>query len=257
MNLRDKVVIVTGGASGIGLALCERFVQEGARVVLSDLKADAASEQARRIGATAIAANVAREEDVRRLVEEATRQFGRVDVFVSNAGIAVGHSEQSSDKEWDLIWHVNTMSHVYAARAVLPQMLERQEGYLLNVASAAGLLTELHSAPYAVTKHAAVAFAEWLAVTYGDKGIRVSCLCPEFVQTPMIQNEGDDWEFIKANAIPVSTVVDKVMTALAEERFLILTHDSTLPAFQARAMNHEKWLSRMRGYRARMFGEEA
>lgn len=257
MNLQDKTVIVTGGASGIGLALCARFVREGARVVLSDLKADAAKREAERIGAVAVPANVAREAEVKALVDAATERFGRVDLFVSNAGIAVGTDENTPDQEWDLIWHVNTLGHVYAARAVLPQMLARGEGYLLSVASAAGLLTELHSAPYAVTKHAAVAFAEWLAITYGDRGIRVSCLCPEFVRTPMIRNEGEDWAYIQANAISVEAVVENVMAGLAQEEFLILTHDSTLSAFQGRALDHAKWLSRMRAYRGKMFGKEA
>ncbi|WP_084473913.1 SDR family oxidoreductase, partial [Deinococcus pimensis] len=203
------------------------------------------------------AANVAREEEVRALVAFAEERFGRVDLMVSNAGIAVGTDEASSDREWDLIWNVNVMGHVYAARAALPGMLARGEGYLLNTASAAGLLTELHSAPYAVTKHAAVAFAEWLSVTYGSRGVRVSCLCPEYVRTPMVENAGADWEQIRAGAITVDEVADAVVAGLAQERFLILTHPTTLPAFQARAADHEKWLARMRAYREKAFGERA
>ncbi len=200
---------------------------------------------------------MAREEEVRALVAFAEERFGRVDLMVSNAGIAVGTDEASSDREWDLIWNVNVMGHVYAARAALPGMLARGEGYLLNTASAAGLLTELHSAPYAVTKHAAVAFAEWLSVTYGSRGVRVSCLCPEYVRTPMVENAGADWEQIRAGAITVDEVADAVVAGLAQERFLILTHPTTLPAFQARAADHEKWLARMRAYREKAFGERA
>ncbi|MDQ1372763.1 MAG: hypothetical protein QOJ09_101, partial [Actinomycetota bacterium] len=185
MELRDKVVIVTGGASGIGAALCRRFAAEGARaVVVADLQADAAQVVAGEIGGTAMTTNVSVEADVHALVERTVERHGPVDLFCSNAGIAIGGGVEVPDEEWQRIWDINLMAHVYAARAVLPGMLARGEGYLLNTASAAGLLTNLGAAPYAVTKHAAVALAEWLAITHGDAGIRVSVLCPQGVRTP-------------------------------------------------------------------------
>ncbi len=255
MELDGKVVVVTGAASGIGLALAQRFVALGATVVASDLNAELGAQKAAEIGARFVAANVAKEEAVAALVQDVLGHEGRVDLFCSNAGIAVDGGVDAPDSQWDLIQRVNVMAHVWAARHLLPHYLERGSGYFLNTASAAGLLTELHSAPYAVTKHAAVAFAEWLSITYADRGVRVSCLCPEFVQTPMIENAGADWDAIRAHAITVEAVADAVVEALREERFLVLTHPTTLPAFQARAMDHERWLKSMRGYRAKVFGE--
>src|SRR6266545_3868236 len=164
MNLQDKVVVVTGGANGIGRALCRR---------------DAARKVADEINGLAVKTDVASEADVIALVAKAKEAFGPIDLFCSNAGIGgVPGFEEVSNEDWRRIWEINVMAHIYAARAALPQMLERGSGYLLNTASAAGLLTQIGSAPYSVTKHAAVSFAEWLAITYGDRGIKVSCLCP-------------------------------------------------------------------------------
>ena len=247
MKLRDHVAVVTGAASGIGLALATRFVEEGARVVTSDLNAEAGAQKAGEIGARFVAANVANEEDVARLVQDVLRNEGRLDLFCSNAGIAVGTDETTPDKQWRLIYDVNVQSHVYAARHVLPHMLERGSGYLLNTASAAGLLTEVHSAPYAVTKHAALAFAEWLSIAYFDRGIRVSCLCPEGVWTPMIENARS----LQKTAIQPEALAEIVVGALDEERFLITTHPTTLPAFEAKARDYEGWLAWMRKHRAR------
>ena len=187
MKLRDKVAVVTGGASGIGRALCRRFAAEGARgVVVADVDAAGATTVAEEIRGLAVRADVSREDDVIELIKRATAAYGAIDLFCSNAGIALEGGVETPDNDWQRIWDVNVMAHVYAARAVLPGMLARGGGYLLQTASAAGLLTQIGSAPYAVTKHAAVAFAEWLAITYGDRGIRVSCLCPQGVRTNML-----------------------------------------------------------------------
>src|SRR6058998_2356055 len=187
MRLKDKVAVVTGGANGIGRALCERFAAEGARgVVIADLDTDRAESLAKDIGGLAIKTNVAVEADIVNLVTRATAAYGQIDLFCSNAGIGTPGGADEPNEIWQRIWEVNVMAHIYAARHVLPVMLARGGGYILATASAAGLLTQIGSAPYSVTKHAAVAFAEWLAVTYGDRGVRVSCLCPMGVNTAML-----------------------------------------------------------------------
>ncbi len=247
MRLPGKVAVVTGAASGIGLALATRFVTEGATVIASDLNAELGVQRAGDIGARFVAANVARKEEVANLVRDVLDREGRLDLFCSNAGVAVDGGVDAPNKGWQLSYDVNVMAHVYAARHALPHMLSRGEGYLLSTASAAGLLTEVHSAPYAVSKHAALAFAEWLSVTYQEQGIRVSCLCPEGVWTPMIENALS----LQQTAIQPEEVADMVVQALDEERFLITTHPTTLPAFQLRAQDHEGWLARMRAHRER------
>jgi len=247
VQIKDKVVVVTGSASGIGLALVQRFVQEGARVIASDLNAELGAQKAQEAGARFVQANVAREEDIVRLIEDVYAQEGVIDLFCSNAGIAIGAGPETLDKHWTLIQDVNVMSHVWAARHLVPRMIERGEGYLLNTASAAGLLTELHSAPYAVTKHAALAFAEWLAVTYGEQGIRVSCLCPEGVWTPMIQNAPS----LQLTAVTTDFLADRVMEALEKEQFLITTHPTTLTGFQQKANDYDTWISKMRHLRTK------
>src|SRR5437764_1684038 len=188
MQIQDRVVVVTGGANGIGQALCRAFAAEGARaVVVADIDEQGALRVAAEIKGTAVITNVGKESDVQRLVQQATQQFGQIDIFCSNAGVGVQGGPEASDTDWQRSWDVNMMAHIYAARAVLPQMLARKEGYLVQTVSAAGLLTSLGSAPYAVTKHAALGFAEWLAITYGDQGIRVSALCPQGVLTNMLK----------------------------------------------------------------------
>ena len=247
MKLPGNVAVVTGAASGIGLALAKRFVAGGASVIACDLNAELGARTAEEIGARFVAANVAREEDVARLVQDVLDREGRLDLFCSNAGVAVDGGVDAPNRQWQRIYDVNVMAHVYAARHVLPHMLARGEGYLLNTASAAGLLTEVHSAPYAVTKHAALAFAEWLSVAYHDRGIRVSCLCPEGVWTPMIENARS----LQKTAIQPQEVAEMVVQALGEERFLIVTHPTTLPAFQFKAQDYAQWLARMRKHRTK------
>ncbi|MGA2589082.1 MAG: SDR family oxidoreductase [Bryobacteraceae bacterium] len=254
MKLANKVAVVTGGASGIGRALCRRFAKEGARgVVVADRDAAGAAEVAREAGGLAVTADVSREADVITLVESATSAYGVIDLFCSNAGIALEGGVEVPDSEWQRIWHINFMAHLYAARAVLPAMLERGEGYLLQTASAAGMLTQVGSAPYAVTKHAAVAFAEWLAVTYGDRGIRVSCLCPQGVRTNMLADaQSGPGRFLLDSALEPEQVAEAVVAGLADERFLILPHPEVGEYFRRKADDYDRWLRGMRRMQAKL-----
>ena len=259
MQLKNKVVVVTGGASGIGRALCRRFAGEGARgVVVADLDADGAKRVAEEIGGTAVSTNVAVEADVEALVEKAIETYGPIDLFCSNAGIAIAGGVEVPNEQWQTIWDINLMAHVYAARAVLPGMLARGEGYLLNTASAAGLMTNIGAAPYAVTKHAAVALAEWLAITHGDAGIKVSCLCPQGVKTPMLLGGAEVGEdaanMLLPGAIEPEDVAEAVVQGLADERFLILPHPEVAEYMKRKAGDYDRWLAGMRRLQARVLG---
>ncbi len=256
MQLRDKVIVVTGGAAGIGAALCRRFAAEGARgVVVADRDADGARRVAAEIGGLAVEADVASESDVIRLVERATAHFGPIDLFCSNAGVATVGGVDVPDAEWRRTWDVNVMAHIYAARAVLPGMLARGEGYLLQTASAAGLLTQIGSAPYALTKHAAVALAEWLAITHGDAGIKVSCLCPLGVETEMLrQAPGGIGDLLRAGAMTAEAVAEAVVAGLADERFLILPHPEVADYFRHKADDYDRWLRGMRRLQEKLGG---
>ncbi len=254
MKLQDKVVVVTGGADGIGAALCRRFAQEGARgVVVADVNGDGAARVAEEIKGIPVTVNVSREADIIRMVEEADRAFGAIDLFCSNAGIfgTPGGAEVPNDA-WQRIWEVNVMAHIYAARAVLPGMLARGEGYLLQTASAAGLLAQIGCAPYSVTKHAAVAFAEWIAITHAEKGIKVSCLCPQGVRTKMLLGEdGMRESFLLDSALTPEEVAEAVVEGLNEERFLILPHPEVAEYFRRKATDYERWLRGMRRLQTR------
>jgi NAD(P)-dependent dehydrogenase (short-subunit alcohol dehydrogenase family) len=252
MKLKDKVAVVTGGANGIGRALCERFAAEGARgVVVADLDTERAESLAKEIGGIAVVTNVAVEADIVSLVERAIGKYGAIDLFCSNAGIGTPGGADEPNNVWQRIWDVNVMAHIYAARHVLPGMLERGEGYILATASAAGLLTQIGSAPYSVTKHAAVAFAEWLAITHGDAGIRVSCLCPQGVNTDLLRSSaGGPGEFLRANALEPGEVADAVIKALDEERFLVLPHPEVAEYFSRKATDYDRWLRGMRRLQA-------
>jgi NAD(P)-dependent dehydrogenase (short-subunit alcohol dehydrogenase family) len=252
MQLRDRVVVVTGGASGIGRALCRRFHAEGARaVVVADIDQDGAARVAREISGLAVTVDVSRESDISRLTRQAIDAYGQIDLFCSNAGIGVDGGEEAPDADWQRIWEINLMGHVYAARAVLPGMLARGEGYLLQTASAAGLLTQIGSAPYSVTKHAAVAFAEWLSITYGDRGIKVSCLCPQGVRTRMLE-EARGGDFLREGALDPEEVAGVVVKAIDEERFLILPHPEVAEYFQRKAGDYDRWLRGMRRLQKRL-----
>ena len=262
MDIAGKVVVVTGGASGIGQALCRAFAQAGARaVVVADLDAAGAAAVAAEIGGLAVPTNVAVQAEVQRLVAQATAQFGQVDVFCSNAGIISRVDADASAATWQRHWDVNLMAHVHAANAVLPQMLARGEGALLNTCSAAGLLSQVNAAPYSVTKHAAVAFAEWLAIAHGDAGIRVSCLCPQGVLTPMLLGLGSEGDgrksFLAEGALSADAVAAIALQGLRDGRFLILPHDEVLTFWQRKTTDIERWLRGMRRLRAKVVGGDA
>jgi NAD(P)-dependent dehydrogenase (short-subunit alcohol dehydrogenase family) len=250
VKLAGRVIIVTGGGNGIGRALCRRFAVEGAKaVVVADMNAAAAKQVADEIGGTAITADVAREADVVSVVTQTMAQHGGIDLFCSNAGIAVNGDEHTPDAEWARCWDVNVMAHVYAARAVVPRMLERGSGYLLQTVSAAGLLTHPQSATYAVTKHASLAFAEWLSMTYGDRGIVVSALCPQGVRTDMLRRaeaEGTRRSFLLDSALEPEQVADDVVKGIEAERFLILPHGEVAEYVRRKANDHDRWLRGMR-----------
>ena len=264
MELRDRICVVTGGASGIGRALCRRFAAEGARaVVVVDRDADGALATAGSIGeqATALTADVTVEADIEAVVDRTEDDIGPVDLFASNAGILGYGGIEATDETWSLVWSVNVMAHLYAARAVVPRMLERGGGYLLSTASAAGLLSQPGDAPYSVTKHAAVALAEWLAITYGDRGIGVSCLCPMAVDTPLLggtDEAGDAGDeagpAVAAGAgaaavrgiLSPERVAEVTVEGLRDERFLILPHPEVATFEQRRAADRDRWLAGMR-----------
>jgi NAD(P)-dependent dehydrogenase (short-subunit alcohol dehydrogenase family) len=257
MEVSGRHVVVTGAASGIGRALARRFAAEGARaVVAADLDRDGLSALAGETGGLAIATDVSREADIIALVAQATEANGPIDLFCSNAGIGVGGGPEASDEDWDRIWRINVMAHVYAARAVLPGMLARREGYLLNTASAAGLLTNLGALPYSVTKHAAVALAEWMSITYGDRGIRVSCLCPQGVRTSMLMAGLDDTSgaavLASGEMIEPEDVAEAVVAGIRAEQFLILPHPEVSTYLAHKGADPERWLAGMRRLQARV-----
>ena len=246
MELKNKTVVITGGASGIGRAMARRFTDEGAKqVVIADLNEAGLNEVAAETGARAIKTNVSVEADVINLISTAEQDYGQIDLLCSNAGIGTGGGPEATNEDWQRIWEINVMAHVYAARAALPAMVERGDGYLLNTASAAGLLTQIGSAPYAVTKHAAVAFAEWLAITYGARGINVSCLCPQAVRTAMTADNPDGVASIDGMMEP-EVLCDSVVETLQEERFLVLPHPEVLTYMQRKTGDYDRWIGGMR-----------
>ncbi|MGH3437233.1 MAG: SDR family oxidoreductase [Sciscionella sp.] len=255
MRIPDKIVVITGAGHGIGAALAIRFAAEGARaVVVSDIDGAAAEQVAAEIGkqALAVAADVSEEAQVRDLVATAERERGPIDLFCSNAGVAFGSGLDAGSEDWARAWSVNLMPHVYAARAVLPAMMARGSGYLLNTASAAGLLTSPGDAAYTASKHAAVGLAEWLALTYGSRGVGVSVLCPMGVRTDLLMKgveAGDPAALAvaaSADIIEPEAVADAVCAGLAEERFLILPHPAVGTMYAHKASDPDRWLAGMR-----------
>jgi NAD(P)-dependent dehydrogenase (short-subunit alcohol dehydrogenase family) len=259
MELRDKVAIVTGGASGIGRALSRRFLAEGATgVVVADLDGDGAERLAAELGERAIglACDVADPAHANALVDAAERAFGPVDLFCANAGVAVG-AGLGAPAEWDLAHAVNVRAHVAASERLLGGWLERGSGYFLTTASAAGIASQFGSAPYAVTKHAAVAFAEWLSLTYGERGVGVSCLCPMGVNTPLLTGGAGIGFQVVAAVAPVlepDDVAAVVIEGLRDERFLILPHPEVLEFLRRKAADYDRWLAGMRRLQASVGG---
>lgn len=254
MQVADKVIVVTGGASGIGKALCYRFAQEGAKAItVVDIDEEGARAVADAINGLAIKCDVSKEEEIINVVKQTEEKIGPIDMFCSNAGIMIEGVIEAPNESWQRIWEINVMAHVYAARAVIPGMIERGGGYLLNTSSAAGLLTQIGSAPYSVTKHAAVGLAENLAITYGDKGIKVSVLCPQAVRTEMTRDEAG----VAAvdGMIEPEQVADSVIKALAEERFLILPHPKVQTYMERKVSDYDRWLSGMQRLQERFRAE--
>jgi NAD(P)-dependent dehydrogenase (short-subunit alcohol dehydrogenase family) len=256
MELDGKHAVITGAASGIGAALARAFAAEGARVVVADLDEQKAQAVADEIDGRALRADVSRQEQVEALIQQAEDANGPIDVFFSNAGVPgpAGGPAEAPPEAWQPTWDVNVMAHVWAARALLPAMLERGEGYLLNTASAAGLLTHVAALQYTVTKHAAVALAEWLSINYADKGVKVSCLCPQAVRTPMMMATLEDSSgasvLASGGMIEPEDVASATVEAMREERFLILPHPEVAKYMTVKAGDPERWLAGMRRLRS-------
>jgi NAD(P)-dependent dehydrogenase (short-subunit alcohol dehydrogenase family) len=247
---------VTGAAGGIGRALAVRCAAEGARVAVTDVQADALEQVGDSLGAghMVVAADMSDPEAVSELIDRVESELGPVEVFFANAGVAIGEDPVGTpDSVWDQAFAVNIRAHVVAARRLLPGWLDRREGYFVATASAAGLLTQIGSAPYAVTKHAALAFAEWLSVTYGDRGVRVSCLCPMGVRTAMLAGDGLGERVVRSAGavLEPDQVADAVVAAIDREQFLILPHPEVLTFFQRKALDYERWLAGMRRLQSR------
>jgi len=252
MDLRDKVVVVTGGASGIGEALCKRFAHEGARVVVADLNESGAFQVAESISGMHFGLDVTQESQVAELVARTEERYGSIHLYCSNAGVF--HLDQNpletaSNEHWQLSWEVNVMAHVYASRAVLPGMLQRGTGYFLITASAAGLLNQVGSASYGTTKHAAIGFAESLSISHGDKGLTVSVLCPQAVDTPMVAQLGGPGVAGLDGMMTPHDLAQVVVDGLAAEQFLILPHPEVLTYMQRKSTGYDRWLKGMRRLR--------
>ena len=251
MELAGKHVVVTGAASGIGRACATRFAQEGARVVLADRDEERVHAVADEIGAIAVGADVGREADIIALIGAAEERHGPIDLFFSNAGVpGPGGGPEVPDDELQLTWEINVLAHVWAARALLPGWLERGDGYLLSTASAAGLLTQVSAMAYSITKHAAVALAEWVSITYGDAGIKVSCLCPQGVRTPMLDTALEDpigaAPLLAGGLLEPEDVATAVVAGIRDERFLILPHEDVANYMALKGAQPERWLKGMR-----------
>jgi NAD(P)-dependent dehydrogenase (short-subunit alcohol dehydrogenase family) len=253
MQIKDKVIVVTGGAHGIGRALCERFAKEGARgVCVADVDEAAGRQVAEAIGGMFVRCDVSDEQQVQDLISSAQRQFGAIDLFCGNAGISIpdanGLVTGASNAQWNKIWEINVLAHIYAARALLPAMIARGSGHFLITASAAGLLSQIGSAAYSVTKHAAIGFAESLAITHGEQGIGVSVLCPQGVWTNMTRGQGDTPQAGDGMLQP-QDVAQSVMEGLAADHFLILPHPVVLTYMQRKSGDYDRWIRGMQRFR--------
>jgi len=246
MLVKDRIVVVTGAASGIGRALAVRFAAEGAKlVVCSDRDEAGVRATAELVSGPAFVTDVSREADIQSLIETVEADHGPIDLFCSNAGIGIGGGAEASNDGWQKIWDINVMAHVWAARHLVPRMIARGGGYLMNTASAAGLLSQIGSAPYAVTKHAAVGLAEWLAITHGDQGIKVSVLCPQAVRTAMTASNPDGVASVDGMIEP-EDVAEACVRAIEAEDFLILPHPEVLTYMRRKTENYNRWIGGMR-----------
>jgi len=258
MNLKDKTTIITGAAQGIGATLARRFAYLGANVVLADKNGELVQSIADEIGGVAVTCDVTREQDIQAAVATAEDRFGQVDLFCSNAGLYIDepdHAASLSNAAWQTCWDVHVMSHVYAARAVLPSMIDRGDGYLLNMSSAAGLLSQIANAAYSTTKHAAIGFAESLAISHGDEGIKVSVICPQYVATPLIGYSDTVTDDLPGSTISVDQVADAVVEGIRRETFLILPHPDVAKYIQYKTADYDKWLQSMQKLRANVLQE--
>lgn len=255
MELKDKITVVTGGASGIGEALCRRFHAEGAKgVVVVDMDEAGAQRVAKEIGGIAMTADVSNESDIQRVVRDTESQLGPIDLFCSNAGILCidpSHAASTDNAMWDRIWGINVMAHVYAARAVLPGMIERGEGYILNTASAAGLLSQIGSAPYSVTKHAAIGFAENLAITHGNDGIKVSVICPQAVRTGMTRDSNGGGVAGGDGMLEPDALAETTIQGIRNEQFLILPHPEVKTYMERKVSDYDRWIQGMQRWRSK------
>jgi NAD(P)-dependent dehydrogenase (short-subunit alcohol dehydrogenase family) len=245
MELVDRIVVITGAASGIGRAMARRFVKEGTKlVVCADYNGDGVRAVAEEVGGVAFEVDVSKEAGIQNLIETVEADHGPIDLFCSNAGIGVAGGMEVANDEWQRIWDINLMAHVYAARHLVPKMIERGGGYLLNTASAAGLLSQIGSAPYAVTKHAAVSLAEWLAITHGEQGIKVSVLCPQSVRTAMTAGQEDGVAAINGMMEP-EDVAEECLRTIQAEQFLVLPHKEVLTYMRRKTEDYDRWISGM------------
>ena len=254
--MKGQVAIVTGGASGIGKAFAQRLVHEGAKVLIADLDGDLAQTVAMDLGCIGTRCDVAEETQIKSVVAQANAELGPVDIFISNAGFAEGqpdHAASAPNEVWQRNWDIHVMSHVYASRAVLPDMIARGSGTLVSVASAAGILNQIGDAAYSASKHAAVSFAESLAITHADDGIQVAVVCPQYVATPLL--DMDERTETSASLISAEAVADALIDGLAEGKFLILPHPVVSMYSVARAQDPEAWLAGMRGLRRKFLKE--
>jgi len=255
MEVRDKIIVVTGAASGIGQALARRFAAEGARAVVSvDRDTKGAEATAGEVGGIALTADVSVEADVANVIEATEARVGAIDLFCSNAGIGMGMDLEAPNEEWQLSWDVNVMAHVYAARHLVPRMIERGGGYFLNTASAAGLLNQIGGAAYGVSKHAAVGFGEWLALTHQHQGIRVSMLCPQAVRTAMTGDSAATAAAAGDGMMEPDHLADFVIEGLADERFLILPHPEVLEYMRGKTADYDRWIGGMNRLHQRLAG---
>lgn len=253
MRLEDKVVVITGAASGIGAAAARRFAKEGvAGLVLADLDVARLRKVAAEVNGLALPCDVSKEADIRNVVAQAEAEHGRIDVYFSNAGVIARGGLEAPDEEWERNWKIHVMAHVWSARAVVEKMVARGEGYFLVTASAAGLLNIVESATYGVTKHGAVAFAEWLAIAYGRRGLRVSCLCPQAVMTGMYKGDGGSAGV--DGALSAEQVADEIVRVMGEERFLVLPHPSVLEYLRGKTADYDRWIGGMQKLYAKHMG---